>query len=353
MEEKSLCEGEMFVSKGIEFRKNEEWFTFFSAGGEKIERKTEVRIDPLTKETARIVFDPGTSFTIPDYTEVAAETSGKNCPFCRENILKMTPVFSKEIVEEERVKEGEAVLFPNLFPYGKYNGVVVFSGDHYVRLEQFTKEMIQNAFSACQSFLQRVKQVEKEKVYTSINWNYLPYSGGSILHPHMHVLVSDTPTNEQRKIATCSEQFQKETGKEYFTELYHAEKDGERWIGERGNVAWFHAYSPKSHNDFQFIFKNITSLEEVTKEDWGRFGEGLQAIFATLTEQGLASFNMIMHISEDENLPITGRLIPRLTIGGLGTSDINFFQSLHQEPLSYKVPEEVAALARKHFHEGR
>lgn len=344
-----ITRGGDVVSKRISFQKKEEWFQFYSANGEKVNRKTEIRIDPLTKESSRIVFDPGTKFTVPDYTEEAKETSGKNCPFCPDNIMTMTPEFSKEVVSEGRVQVGEAILFPNLFPYSKYNGVVVFSKEHYVRLEAFTKEMITNAFQACQTFLQQVKKVEKEGVYTSINWNYLPYSGGSILHPHMHVLVSETPTNFQRTIITHTKRYQEETGADYFNELYHAEKDGERWIGEHGNVGWFHAFSPKSHNDFQFIFKDKTSLDGITEGDWEDFAKGLQAIFATLTEQGMASFNMVMHISGDEALPITGRFIPRLTIGGLGTSDINFFQSLHQESLSYKIPEEVAALARKHF----
>jgi hypothetical protein len=47
--------------------------------------------------------------------------------------------------------------------------------------------------------------------------------------------------------------------------------------------------------------------------------------------------------------PVHARLIPRLTLGILNTSDINFFQSLHQEPLSFKVPEEVSALTRTYF----
>src|SRR5699024_6780198 len=74
------------------FRKEEEWFTFYDGEGKKIDRKTEIRYDPLTGESSRLVFDPGMDLTPPDYTEAAAQTEGKNCPFCPENVHKMTPV---------------------------------------------------------------------------------------------------------------------------------------------------------------------------------------------------------------------------------------------------------------------
>lgn len=333
----------------IKFLKTEESFKFQDSKGNAIERKTEIRFDPLTGETSRIIFDPGFTTAPPDYTKAANQTGGAKCPFCPENLLKMTPLFSEEITEQGRIFQGEAVVFPNLFPYSKHNGVVIFSGQHYVRLEEFTSVMIKNAFVAAQDYIQKVIASDSEARYASINWNYLPQSGGSILHPHIHVIVSDSPTNYQSLVNEKAKSFQRD----YFTSLYETEKSlGERWIGEKGNAAWMHAYASKGQNDFIAIFPKKYSIHDIEEQDWADFAGGLKAIFATLNEQGFASFNMALNVSIDakSKQAIHVRLIPRFTFGMLDTSDINYFQSLHQEPLTYKTPEEVAARAREQFN---
>jgi galactose-1-phosphate uridylyltransferase len=334
----------------IIFKKEEETFVFYDNDGNKTERKTEIRFDPLTGETSRLVFDPGLHLTPADYTEAAEQTGGLKCPFCPENILKLTPVFPKEVAESGRIVKGEATVFPNLFPYSKHNGVVVFSREHYVRLEEFTPRLIKDAFMAAQTYIQRVASVDPKAKYASINWNYLPTSGGSIIHPHLHVVVSESGTNYQTHAYEKAAEFEKETGKEYFAALYEAEKAiGERWIGEKGDVAWMHAYAPKSHHDYIAVFRSAHSFESVTEGDWDCFAEGLLSIFASMAEEGFSSFNFVLSADPEEKSPIHARLIPRFTMGALHTSDINFFQALHQEPLSYKVPEEVAAKARGRF----
>jgi UDPglucose--hexose-1-phosphate uridylyltransferase len=343
-----MCKGgEKIV---ITFQKKEEWFKFYDTQGNPIERKIEVRFDPLTWESSRLVADAGLKLTPKDFTELANQTSGAKCPFCSENLLKLTPVFPKELSDAGRITQGEATLFPNLFPYGKHNGVTIFSGQHYVRLEEFTVSMIKDAFIAAQTYIQKVKETDKEARYASINWNYLPYSGGSILHPHIHVIVSDSPTNYQRQLENSANQF--EGGKDYYTSLYEIEKSlGERWIGEKGEVAWVTAFAPKGHNDFMAIFRNKYSIDEVAEQDWIHFAEGLKGIFSTLTEQGFDSFNMALNVSMDETSkqPINTRLIPRFSFGMLDTSDVSVFQSLHGEPLSFKTPEDVAEKARGNF----
>ncbi|WNF38205.1 hypothetical protein RJD24_07190 [Bacillaceae bacterium IKA-2] len=336
---------------GIQFQSKEEWFHFYDGKGNRIDRKTEIRFDPLTNESSRIVFDPGLNFTAPDYQEEALSTGGENCPFCKENLLKLTPVFPKEIAEQGRIFKGEAVLFPNLFPYSKHNGVTTFSNEHYVKLADFTTEMIKDAFMAAQIYIQKVIEHDKEAKYASINWNYLPFSGGSILHPHLHIIVSETPMNYQSLVSKAVNNFKMETGQDYFKTLSETEKQQQdRWIGEIGKTTWMHAFAPKTHNDFVAVLSNVTSINDMKEADWLDFAKSLKAIFATLTEQGLASFNMILNFANqlDENT-VHARLIPRLTIGQLGTSDINFFQALHQEPLSYKRPEDVAEKARNYF----
>ncbi|MCQ6281677.1 hypothetical protein [Bacillus sp. EB600] len=337
----------------IEFRKVEEWFTFKDSQGNLIERKTEIRFDPLTGESSRLIYDPGLKIIPPDYTEVAVQTGGTNCPFCSENLVKMTPIFLEEITGEGRIQQGIAVVVPNLFPYSKHNGVVIISDQHYVRLEEFTTSMLRDAFMAAQIYIQKIVPTDSKAKYASINWNYLPLSGGSILHPHIQVMVSESPTNYQFRTIEKTDAFEREMGKVYFTSLLEKEKNlGERWIGEVGNIAWMHAFSPKGQNDFMAIFSQRHSVNDLIEQDWLNFAKGLTAIFSTLSEQGLESFNLSINLSMDPeaNQPIHARLIPRHTLGFLNTSDINFFQALHQETLSFKAPEEIAVKARHYFN---
>ncbi len=332
------------------FRKEEEWFTFFDGEGKKMERKTEIRYDPLTGESSRIVFDPGLDLTPPDYSKAAEKTNGKNCPFCPENVHRLTPVFPENIAPKGRISVGDAVVFPNLFPYSKHNGVVVFSGAHYLRLQDFTTDMIKNAFLAAQTYIRQVMAAEKKPMHVSVNWNYLPHSGGSILHPHLHVVISESPTNSQRMLMQEQAVFKATFREDYFAYLCQMEKAGERWIGEHGDIAWMHAFAPKGHNDFLAVFKECQNIDDISEKDWESFAHGLKKIFTSLHEQGLASFNLAMNFSPAED-PVHVRLVPRLALGALDTSDMNFFQVMHNEPLTYKRPEDVAVIARTHFAE--
>ncbi|MBO0995100.1 hypothetical protein [Bacillus sp. SD088] len=337
----------------IKFNKQEELFSFYDGKGEAINRKTEVRFDPLTSETSRIIFDAGLSVTPADYSEAAKLTGGKNCPFCPENIYTMTPLFPKNIADKGRIIQGDAIVFPNLFPYSQQNGVVLFSGQHYVQLHEFTTDMIKNAFFAAQLYIGKIAKTDPAIKYASINWNYLPHSGGSILHPHLHVIASKVATNYQRQVNNAVQAFRQVNDCDYFEKLSSLEKElGERWIGETGEIAWMHAFAPKGHNDFLAIFQNKQSMFDISKQDWSDFATGLKLVFKVFAEQGFTSFNLLTHLSIDPNGLQTPhvRIIPRFTLGGLNTSDINSFQVLHQEPLSYKYPEDIAKKARKYFN---
>jgi len=200
----------------IKFTKTEEWFTFFDANGNNIERKIEVRYDPLTGETSRVLYGHGLALKSEDYTIAGEQTGGKNCPFCSENILKMTPIFKQEIASEGRIFHENAIVFPNLFPYSKHNGVVIFSNQHYVRIQEFTMDMIKHAFMAAQKYILSVLETDSSSSFVSINWNYLPNSGGSILHPHLHVIVSESPTNYQANVMEKAAEFKQKNGKGIF-----------------------------------------------------------------------------------------------------------------------------------------
>lgn len=329
----------------IQYRKKEEIFTFLTQQGEEISRKTEIRFDPITNETSRIIFNPGYTPESQDFSELANETSGKNCPFCEKNILKMTPVFPGKINETGRFIKGESTLFPNLFPYSKHNGVAVMTKEHYIKLHEFTQEILFNAFTNAYDYIQKVALHDEQINFASINWNYLPQSGGSILHPHLHIIMTEYPTNAQTLEVNKST-----SNPSIYHQLYLSEKEqNERYIGEVGNVAWLSAFAPKSHHDYLGLFHQGKPITKPTENDWRDFTFGLQRIFKNLVDNGFTSFNFSLQIPLKQEQPMIARLIPRVTMGKLATSDINFFQMMHNEPLSYFSPESVAEKAKAQF----
>lgn len=334
----------------IQFRKETEMLALHDPmqEGKLIDRATEVRYDPLTGETSRIVFDPEAPFVPPDYTEMA----GKGwCPFCEKNVLTATPKFPNQVLEEGRIVDGEAVLFPNLFPYGKHNAVIRITKQHYVRLEEFTAEHLRNAFTVAYRYVKKIVSLDPKIEHVSINWNYLPPSGGSILHPHIQVLASEHQTRYQAVNAAAEEQFHNEHGMDYYETLIEEERRlGVRWIGQKGALSWVHAFAPRSHMDFIGVFKEGLSLAELDASSWEALADSLMCFFQYIKAKGLASFNMALFIPVT---PSSGkmhiRLVPRFTHGALGTSDMHVLNFLHGESISLKAPEIIAAEAAAYF----
>ena len=59
-----------------------------------------------------------------------------DCPFCRDWIFSVTPVFP----DGHRILHGESITFPNMFPFGQGHVVTVITDEH--RVETFTGKQI-------------------------------------------------------------------------------------------------------------------------------------------------------------------------------------------------------------------
>lgn len=318
-----------------------------------IDRKTEIRKDPLTGETSRIIFDPGAPFVPTDYTELAEETAGRKCPFCPENVNSFTPTFAEEFIRGGRLINGEAIAFPNLFPYSKHNAVVRMCDQHYVKIEEFSPAIIYDAFSAAHDYLKKVMVQDRKTAYASINWNYLPPSGGSILHPHIHVLASEHPTNYQAATSVAAQQYFQKHEQNFYADLVIEEQSlGKRVIGTEGTIDWLHAFAPKSHTDFIGIFQ-AASFDELDENSWQDLAASMTKIFRYFKQIGIASFNLGLYIplADKQADRVHVRIVPRLTTGVLQTSDMNVFNFLQGEPLCLKSPEKTAEEVAAYFND--
>ncbi len=193
--------------------------------GKKEEIPFEIRTDPLTGMTARILNLPYQPPKSPNAEETFKRSEGIFCPFCPENIDTSTPGFPEELVPGGKIQIGSATVLPNVLPLDRYVGIAVFSPQHFVRMEELTPEMMRDAFLAVQQFIQRVSEVDRRAGCFSVNWNYMPPAGSSLVHPHLQVICGDHPMNHMRLQLEGANRYYRENGREFWDDFIREEKE--------------------------------------------------------------------------------------------------------------------------------
>ena len=314
----------------------------------------EIRFDPLTGRSGRI-FDTG--YKIAEKPDLAAlvESSKKIfCPFCRENLEKSTPLFPEELIPGGRIQAEEATLIPNLLPLDKYPSVCIFSSRHHVPLDAFTPELMRGAFSAALTFIQRVFAFDPAVGFCSINWNYLPPAGSSLVHPHLQVNCGEVPTNDQRQQVEACRRYHAENGTNYWNDFMAQEISlKERYIGEIGDTFWTLSFVPRSYlPDVMFLFPRHNTLLHLDENTLGFFLKGLSRILMYFHGENIFSFNMaLFSIREDDQFRVNGRVSPRLLTRAIGNSDQTYSHVMHQEPYCVIPPESVRGKVSRIFFE--
>ncbi len=312
---------------------------------------TEIRRDPLTGRTSRIIerFSPPPARH--DLSELIEKT--RNCFFCGEKVEKVTPKIRPEISTEERIKVGEAILFPNLMAYSKYSGVAIFNRDHFIYLGDFTPEMISNNLKANRRYIQLVAAYDPSVQYCSINGNYLLPAGSSMPHPHLQSSIDPLPTNVQREMLECSEAYLRRHGSVFWRDFIDAENErGERYVGKIGNTVWLTSFAPVGFNEVRGIVVGQSSIANLTDNEVEDLGDGIARVLKYYDAQGYNSFNLAIYSG-----PIAGtecywtnlRLISRSNLEPYYRSDATYFERLHCESMTDKKPEDLCLELRKHF----
>jgi len=311
----------------------------------------EIRFDPLTGETGR-VFDLPYKADPPDPSETIERSMKLFCPFCPETLAKSTPLFPKDVIPEGRIQVGEASLIPNLVPFDKYAGVSIFSARHYIPMEELSAENMVDAFTAARTFIQRIAESDPLVRFFTINWNYMPPAGSSIVHPHLQTNCGDVPTNELRLQVEACKDYTRKTGRGYWEDFVEAEKEnGVRYVGQMGSTFWSMSFVPFGFlPDVSCVFTEESSLAQVDDRTFYAFLEGLARVLRYFKEENISSFNMsIFSVREDERFRIHARVCPRLFPRAIGNNDMAYMQAMHREPFTVRPPEAVCPRLRALF----
>jgi galactose-1-phosphate uridylyltransferase len=304
----------------------------------------EIRYDPLTGQSTRIFDLPYRPVARPDFDELIRKSKEMKCPFCPESLEKATPLYPEEIIQGGRIHVGGAVLFPNLLPLDRYAAVCIFGSEHFIAPGDFTPDIMRDGFTAARTFIEIIARHDPDVRCFNINWNYMPPSGSSMLHPHLQVNCGEIPTYQPRLQMECSHSYFLKNGRTFWEDYMAAEQEsGERVLMEIGPTFWTMNFAPQGAlPDIWCICRGCRSLVEWKDEERDAFLKGLAAALRYLDQAGLYSFNVsIFSGRENDHYRVNARITPRLLLREIGNSDQTYYQVLHREPCSVRPPESV------------
>ncbi len=306
------------------------------------ERLSEVRSDPLTGHTCRILDFPVKELVRSNLEELV-EKSRSGCPFCPDMIEIITPKFHPDLLRKERYQRGEALCFPNVFPYDENGAVTVMCREHYVALGDFSAEMLKNAIGCCIEYLGDLFCAQPDTVYQSVNWNYMPLAGGSIVHPHLQVTASSSATNYYCDTLRSLKFYAEHTGSDFWRDLVDAERlEGERFVAAGRHIEWLVAFAPMGVFDALGVLPGIRDPEDLKNELMDELVNGVLNIIRYVDALNMYSFNMSLYFMRGEDCFVPHvRICPRVSIPPLGASQVNYMRMLHNESMTTISPEEV------------
>jgi galactose-1-phosphate uridylyltransferase len=306
--------------------------------GEIVATPVEVRFDPLTGHSSRIVPERGLMPPNDFNLDAFAKENQPRCPFCGERINELTPRLPPAIHPDGRIVRGEAVLFPNLHAYSSHSSVSVYSPRlHYLPLEAVTARLMSDNLSTQVAFANAVIAADPESRWASINANHMLPSGSSLFHPHLQGIVDSQPTTLQRLLA--------DVPAERFGAYLDAErKSGTRHLGSTGNIEWLVSFAPIAPAELRAFIPSVASTAELDEDLVAELGHGLAVALGAYAEMGFESFNLATYsaLPGTRGYPLNLRIGCRSNLQPFYRSDSTFLERLHWEGAIDLQPEAVA-----------
>eukprot|EP01118_Nematostelium_gracile_P007441 TRINITY_DN2428_c0_g1_i1.p1 TRINITY_DN2428_c0_g1~~TRINITY_DN2428_c0_g1_i1.p1 ORF type:complete len:336 (-),score=81.74 TRINITY_DN2428_c0_g1_i1:58-1065(-) len=314
----------------------------------------EFRIDPLTKQQTRINPARATRPKQGEFDssfESVIEASAKTCPFCPERILEKVPKFDQKIEPEGRIIQNETVLFPNLNPFGLNHAVGVISNAHFLDIEKFTSSLLIDTITASQKYIKSVTQNNPADKYPVFVWNYLPPSAGSIIHPHIQILVEDSPVPELEKHLNLTQEFYKQTSRNFYSQLVDNEIAAkERYIGGNNSVHAFTSFAPRGFNEVSIVVPGVASFVNMSSNQVADFASALVQLLAGYKSVGVGSFNLVTYSAPAEfdtnSYSLVFKLFSRPFPRGVYTNDTGPMERMYDSFVIDSPPEILAQALR-------
>jgi UDPglucose--hexose-1-phosphate uridylyltransferase len=306
-----------------------------------IEREVEIRQCPLTGDLTRVLPFRVRDLGKLDHGPFIERSMARPCPFCPEHRERMCARFLPEVAKDGHLTRGEAVCFPNAFPYETMNAVIVLTAAHYLRPSEFSPEVLANGLALAQDAFRRLAV---GLAYASVNWNYMMPAGAGLVHPHFQVAAGKKPTRFQDVLLKKARAYARGGG-DLIDDYIQAEKTAKkRWGGKMGPTCWMTPFAPRAIFDVMALMPGGKGLMDLKTPQLVKLGQGISRVITYFEERGVGAFNLAIHTSltKDAGLPFMLRLVSRVDIPPMGVDEINYFEKLHDEMITFLPPEELA-----------
>ncbi|RXE55747.1 galactose-1-phosphate uridylyltransferase [Methanoculleus taiwanensis] len=257
------------------------------------------------------------------------------CPFCPGAIDVETPTFADGL----RIRRGESVTFPNLYPYSAWHTVTVITRDHMV--DHFGARQLADAFSGM------VESLGRCSGYHSINWNYLPSAGASIAHPHLQGIADPMPSCLTERYLTAGHRYLKKHNRLYWDDLREQERSSGRFLFEN-EIFWSASPVPLGEREVRGLLP-LSTLDEM-ESYVDPLVSGLLRIINLYRSLGTRAFNVAIFFDRsgrDRGYRAFCSVISRMNPNGLCICDSAFMERLHQEPIILTLPEALGEFFRR------
>jgi len=313
--------------------------------GDPVHTPIEVRLDPLTGHSSRILPERGLMPPSDFDLEAFARQTQPSCPFCPDRVDRLTPRLASRIHPDGRITRGAAILFPNLHAYSSHSSVSIYSPRlHYLPVGEITRELLADNLATQVAFARAVMAAEPQSAWASINANHMLPSGSSLFHPHMQGIVDSHPTTMQRLLADVPAQ--------RFDDYLAAERRiGERYLGNTGRIQWLVSFAPIAPAELRAFAAGVCSPADLDDDLVSELAHGLALALGGYAEMGFQSFNCAMYGAPPgtEGYPLNLRLACRSNLKPLYRSDSTFLERLHWEGAVDYAPETVAEQLGRRF----
>lgn len=322
-------------------------------GYDKESFEVEVRCDPLLGNTsiynkllkgkAKVLFGSSDEGLIDEMVR----GSEKNCILCDGKIENNTPKYPEELSASGRIHQGEAILFPNLFPIAKYHAVISVSKAHFLRLGEFSPELISDAFTAAWIFANSVYKNDHLPLYITLNANYLFPAGASFVHPHLQLLITTIPYSYQKRLSDACRLYYKENNSNYHNDLIDEEKKiDERYISQKGNWHWIAPFAPSGSNEIIAVHEGQGDFGELSTADIMDVSSGISEALSFYEKMGFLSFNFtlfsVRNSPDEKGFNCLVKMMTRQNLYQNYRNDDYYLQKILHSELMISLPEELA-----------
>jgi UDPglucose--hexose-1-phosphate uridylyltransferase len=320
----------------------------------------EVRKDPLLGDASAynpFLRDKAKAFfgdNDPELVRRLVDESSKTCIFCGDRIEKTTPKYPPAIVPEGRLRRGESVLFPNLFAIGKYHAVAALSASHFLKLSEFTTEIIGDGLTVARDFIKAVYRNDDSVQFATINANYLFPGGASLVHPHLQVLLTPLAYSYHARMIEACRDYHNRNSSTFHVDLIEEEKNrGIRYVAHLGKWHWMTAFSPLGSNEVTAIHETASDFAHLMDADIRALAAGISKVLTFYESLGYLSYNYSLYSVRQpqagEGHRCILKIVNRQNLYTNYRNDDYFLQKMLQTELIITQPEELAGRLRTFY----